>query len=256
MLCHRVVRCAIGTAQVVDRGATALQAVHTLSAVMGAALEQSEVDASNKVSRQELTRGEIGILRSNRIAWAHALDAEWEWALVLEDDAKFVGIPSFGGILTPYTHTALALLHPFRLPVASARPFALPLRLCLAQPLPPYPYPATLRLSHAGSELESFLRQLPAIVEAAAHAEPQWQLIVSVGSLAAQFTLSLMPCSRIICVSYHIVPSRLISLDPSAIGPPGFDAQMWICDASHWPICPATQPTTHHHLSEGTYAYQ
>lgn len=49
------------------------QVLHVLDAVMGASLSQAEVDASNKVSRQELSRGEIGILRSNRLARANLL---------------------------------------------------------------------------------------------------------------------------------------------------------------------------------------
>ena len=43
-------------------------------------------------SVQELTRGELGILKSNQKAWQHALKQEWDWALILEDDATFTGI--------------------------------------------------------------------------------------------------------------------------------------------------------------------
>ncbi|KAL1519969.1 hypothetical protein AB1Y20_023454 [Prymnesium parvum] len=70
------------------------RALHVVDAVMGACLPSTAVTDLNKHARQELTRGELGILKSNRRAWQYALDKKWDWALVLEDDAVFEGISS------------------------------------------------------------------------------------------------------------------------------------------------------------------
>ena len=111
-----------------------------IEAVMGGALPQAQIDQSNRAARRTLTRGEIGILHSNVRAWQRALDAGWEWALVLEDDATFVerggggssGGGGSGGGDGGGTHDAL------------------------------------LR----------FLDRLPALVDAAGAHEPAWQMLV------------------------------------------------------------------------------
>ena len=56
-------------------------------AVMGAEMGAAELRAVNGWARRPLSAGEVGILASNRACWQHALDAGWEWSLVLEDDA-------------------------------------------------------------------------------------------------------------------------------------------------------------------------
>lgn len=101
------------------------QSVHVLSAVMGKQLDEQAIASCNDSARRTLTRGEIGILHSNDSAWRHAIDAGWEWALVLEDDAH---------LSEAATHGSPALL--------------------------------------------AFLARLPALVDAAAEHQSDWQLIV------------------------------------------------------------------------------
>eukprot|EP00965_Chrysotila_dentata_P202126 6180953-Pleurochrysis_carterae.AAC.3 len=59
-------------------------------ATMGAELPDEQVGALNQRARRPLSRGELGILLSNRQCWKHALESKWEWCLVLEDDAEFL----------------------------------------------------------------------------------------------------------------------------------------------------------------------
>ena len=59
-----------------------------IPAVMGGQLPEDTISECNRAARRTLTRGEIGILHSNAAAWASALEAGWEFALVLEDDAN------------------------------------------------------------------------------------------------------------------------------------------------------------------------
>jgi len=68
------------------------RSLNVVDAVMGATMRLESVRAMNVQARQELTRGEMGILMSNAKAWKHALQKGWEWALVLEDDVSFKGI--------------------------------------------------------------------------------------------------------------------------------------------------------------------
>ena len=63
--------------------------ITVVPAVMGGKLPSDVIDTCNSAARRMLTRGEIGILHSNSLAWQRALDAGWEWGLVLEDDAQF-----------------------------------------------------------------------------------------------------------------------------------------------------------------------
>jgi hypothetical protein len=62
-----------------------------IPAVMGGTLPEAKVSRCLASARRTLTRGELGILCSNALAWRRALDAGWDWALVLEDDAHFNG---------------------------------------------------------------------------------------------------------------------------------------------------------------------
>jgi len=61
-----------------------------IPAVMGSQLPDESIQAFNASAQRTMTRGEIGIVLSNVMAWRHALEAGWEWALVLEDDARLL----------------------------------------------------------------------------------------------------------------------------------------------------------------------
>lgn len=65
------------------------RSVTVIPAVMGGQLPEPTIHECGQAARRTLTRGEIGILCSNAMAWQRALDAGWEWALILEDDAHF-----------------------------------------------------------------------------------------------------------------------------------------------------------------------
>jgi len=62
-----------------------------VEAVMGAAMPPRDLREFNSWARREMSAGEIGIILSNVKAWAHALEAGWEWTLVMEDDATVSG---------------------------------------------------------------------------------------------------------------------------------------------------------------------
>ena len=58
-----------------------------VDAVMGAQMPPHQLRQLQSWTRRDMSSGEIGIVLSNRKAWQHAVDAGWEWTLVLEDDA-------------------------------------------------------------------------------------------------------------------------------------------------------------------------
>ena len=80
-----------------------------VQAVMGGKLPEATIDECNDCARRTLTRGEIGILHSNAAAWAKALEAGWEFALVLEDDAN-LGDEAPGGCSLPMLLSRLGAL--------------------------------------------------------------------------------------------------------------------------------------------------
>lgn len=59
-------------------------------AVLGGGLPLDELHAIDAWARRRLTPGEVGIVLSNVECWQHALEAGWEWTLILEDDAAVV----------------------------------------------------------------------------------------------------------------------------------------------------------------------
>ena len=71
--------------------------LHRVDAVMGVEMPRAELAALQKWSRRPMSPGEVGIVCSNERAWKHALDAGWDWSLVLEDDASTPGLR--GGVL-------------------------------------------------------------------------------------------------------------------------------------------------------------
>ena len=57
-------------------------------AIMGVDLPDAALKEIVRHSRHTpLTPGEVGILMSNQRAWEHAIDHQWEWTLIMEDDA-------------------------------------------------------------------------------------------------------------------------------------------------------------------------
>ena len=62
--------------------------LRVVDAVMGGQMPRPERAAMSAWARREMEPGELGIIRSNEAAWAHAVAAGWEYTLVLEDDAK------------------------------------------------------------------------------------------------------------------------------------------------------------------------
>jgi hypothetical protein len=70
--------------------------LHVVDAVMGVDLPRPKLDSMQARARRPLQPGEIGILLSNEKAWRHALANNWEWSLVMEDDATVQHLP--GGV--------------------------------------------------------------------------------------------------------------------------------------------------------------
>ena len=64
-------------------------------AVLVGGLPIDELHAIDAWARRRLTPGEVGIVLSNLECWQHALEAGWEWTLIIEDDVAVV--PNLAG---------------------------------------------------------------------------------------------------------------------------------------------------------------